>query len=388
MVKGFVSGIAAVMAALVALAACAPKAAPAPAPAPAAPTAAAVPAAPLAAPLSPQEQEWQKVLQAARKEGSVNFYATYGIPEVRSYLDKVMSERFGIKVEWVVAVGPANTERIRVEHRAKQYVADLWWAGASVTNTVLLRNAGALQPFKPPIVDMEPNVWVNPLNYVDGNWDILPVSMSVSGPIVVNTNLVRPEDYPKSYKDLLDPKWKGKIVLQDPTIPGGGSVVFQLLKEQYGNVEYFEQLAKQNVSIIRDFSEVSRRVAVGESSVALGLTASFLMPFLQAGSPIKMLIPAEGGYRTPNTYHPISNSPHPNAAKVLVNFSLTKEAQEKLSSMLGVLPVRKDATVNLHPAVAAFVQENKKWRDVDWKFMADYDKDLQAGVARKIFGIR
>lgn len=378
----------AALAAAVALTGCTPGAGPAsPATSPAAP--APVPAvSSTVKSAGPQEAEWQKVLQTARKEGSVNFYATFATPDVRAFLDKALKEKYGLKIEWVVATGPANAERIRVEQRSKQYVADVWWSGASVTNIMLLRSVNGLETFRPPIIDEEPGVWRVEVNYLDKNWDVLTMFQTLGSPITINTNLVRPEDYPKSYKDLLQPKWKGKIIMQDPTISGGASWVVQLLKEQYGGWEYFEKLKLQEPVFLRDFSELARRVAMGEAPVGLGINVTFNLPFVQVGAPIKMLAPEEGATLGSSIFPAISHGPHPNATRVLLNYLLTKEAQEQLASILGQLPVRKDVSPRFHPTIEEWTKGMPRWRNADWEFMTEIDKDLQAGVARKLFGIR
>lgn len=370
--------------------ACAPKTAPAPVATPV-PVATPAPAtAPLPTPaFAVAEQEWQKVLSAARKEGKVTLYSTFGAPELRTTLDRAMAENYGVRIEWLVAPGGAvNAERIRVEQKAGQYVADVWWTGASVLLTRELRGIGALKPFTPHVVASQPDAWRGQgVDSFTDQRDALTISQSVGGPIVVNTSLVSPAEYPKSFKDLLDPKWKGKIVMMDPTVPGGGAYIFGLLKREQG-VEFWDKMKGQNISFIRDYSQVARHVAIGEAAVGLGLSPIHVMALLLANAPIKLLPASEGGYVANILVSLINNAPHPNAARVLINWMLTREGQEPVAFHTGNVSVRKDVEYKPHPEVAAWFKGEPKFLTLDFKVTEEFDADVAAGTARKVFGLK
>lgn len=376
--------------ALAAIIACAPKAAPAPV-APATPIATTPPTAP-AAPAQAKaatEQEWDKVVAAARKEGTVNFYTTFAPPEFRVAMSKAMKENYGINMEWLVAPGATNAERIRVEQRAKQYVADVWFTGFSVLLTKELRGINALKPFNPPVVTLEPGIWRGKgIDSITDERDAITIGQRTSVLFVINTNMVRSEETPKSYKDLLDPKWKGRIVMHDPTVPGAGSIIFWLLKKEYG-LEYWEKMKEQNIMVIRDYGEVARRVSVGEAYVSPGsLGIPHIMPFLVAGAPVKILSPTEGGYRTNSPMYLTNNAPHPNAAKVVINWALTKEGQDIISRLNGDEPIRTDVEYRAHPLIDNANRGMTKWLVGEWKVVEEIDADVAAGTARKALGLK
>lgn len=380
-------GVALLIAVLVA---CAPK----PATTPGVPLAPAVtPAATFAPPpvasKTTADPEWQKVLAAARREGKVTLYSTFGAPAMRIIIDKAMAENYGVKVEWLVAAGGAiNAERIRTEQRAHQYVADVWWTGASVLLTRELRNVGALQSFTPPVVTSEPAGWRDQgVDSFTDQRDALTLIQSVGGAIVVNANLVSPADYPKSFKDLLDPRWKGRIVMMDPAVPGGGAYIFGLLKREYG-VEYWEKMKGQDISFIRDYGEVGRRAVIGEAAVALGLSPIHITPFVLSKAPIKPVPAIEGGYVANIYVSLMGNAPHPNAAKVLINWMLTREGQEPIAFHTGSVSVRKDVEYNVPPEIATWFKSEPRFLSLDFKVVEEFDADVSAGTARKVLGLK
>lgn len=367
--------------------ACAPAAAPpapAPPPAPSATTSAPSPGAgakPAAA------SDWDNVLAAARKEGALTLYTTFAPPEGRTAVTKLMKDKYGVQMDWIVAPGATNAERIRVEQKAKTFVGDVWWTGFSVLLTNELRAVGALESFTPPIVLQEPDVWKGKgIDSITDKRDVLTTTQRRSIIPIVNTTLLRPADYPRTYNDLLDPKWKGKVMMHDPTVPGGGSQVFTLVKREYG-LQYWEK-AKDQFTVSRDYSEVARRVAVGEMPVGLGLSLSHFISFLTSGAPIKPIPIAEGATITFGPMHLLNHAPHPNAGKVFLNWVLTKEGQETLSKYTGDEPIRKDVEWKTHPDIEPAIRDTPKWLVGTFDVIDEIDREVSAGTARKVFGLK
>lgn len=367
--------------------ACRPSTAPSGAPAPPPRTATAAPVA-TAPPSSPQQSEWDKVLATARSEGAVTLYTTFAPPELRSAMIRTIKEKYGIRLDWVVSAGATNAERIRTEQRAKAYVADVWWTGFSVLLTKELRNIGGLASFTPPVVIEEPGVWKGKGIYtITDKGDALAVTQTRGIFPVVNTKVLRPEEYPRSYKDLLAPKWKGQIVMHDPTVPGGGNIAFNIAVRDLGR-EYWERMTEQNIAFIRDYGEVGRRVATGEAAIALGLTPNQYISFLVANAPIRPISVAEGAYITSLPWYLVNHGPNPNAAKVLINWTLTKEGQSMISRLAGDEPIRNDVDIKYHPAVEAAVHATDKWLVDSWEVKEKLDQVVADGTARKLFGLK
>ena len=144
-----------------------------------------------------------------------------------------------------------------------------------------------------------------------------------------NADLAKADEV-RSFDDLLNPKWKGKIGLNDPRIGGSGISLWSFMWEIKGE-DYLKKLVQQDLFLSRNLRQVADALAKGKLAVTIGLGRSEYEPFLNAGLPIKELptpkegLPASSGYGVLGI---VKNPPHPNAMKVFVNWFLGKEGQE------------------------------------------------------------
>lgn len=173
------------------------------------------------------QEEWDKTLAAAKNEREVVIYHTGG-GEIKAALIKAFREKFGIGIEYVSGRPPELAVKLLSERKAGLYLADLYLAGASAPITV--KPEGVLAPIKPLL--FLPEV-LDTKAYFDNEIPFLDkegIYIICNGPYVamtlaVNSDLVKPDEI-KGYADLLHPKWKGKIVIDDPTIGGPAQKMF------------------------------------------------------------------------------------------------------------------------------------------------------------------
>jgi len=144
----------------------------------------------------------------------------------------------------------------------------------------------------------------------------------------VNTDLVKPGEI-KSYKDLLNPKWKGRIIMNDPTVGGAGSRWFAVVADQFMGLDYMRSLASQEPVITREQRLQVESLARGKYAIAIGMQPDIQAEFVKYGSPIKTVVPEEGGWLGggPGLIGYFDRAPHPNAAKIFANWFLSKEGQ-------------------------------------------------------------
>lgn len=165
----------------------------------------------------------------------------------------------------------------------------------------------------------------------------------ISPPITVNTRFVR-EDEIKSYRDVLEPKWKGKIVMDDPTQPGPGLKWFAIVSAKIMDADYMKQLARQEPILVRDYRLPVEWMANGKYLIGMPVQNTVVRSFQNDGVPFMQIIPVEGVHTTHGvaSVAMLKGAPHKNAAILFLNWLLTKDAQLVWSKAEFRQSMRKD----------------------------------------------
>jgi iron(III) transport system substrate-binding protein len=270
--------------------------------------------------------EWNQLVEAAKKEGNLVVYtAAVGQP-AHIVVGRAFEKKYGIQVSYLEARASEIRERIRTEQAAGRFIGDLSHNGA--TTTALQMAEGTFQPHGgiPNAKNLRP-----PFKSDDTR---VPVFASAYA-ILVNTNLVKPADEPKSWKDLLNPKWKGKILADDMRALGGGSVTFFVLHDQFGR-EYHDKLALNQPVWSRDLRASERRVARGDFPIWIPMSTNSYSAL--KGLPVKLITPVEGYPYITYEMAVLKNAPH--AARLFIDFFVSDEAQ-LIQDQLGLSMVTK-----------------------------------------------
>lgn len=294
----------------------------------------------------PAPGQWDKLLSSARAEGKVVIVTSMG-PEVKGALVKAFQDKYGIEVDFMIMRGQETVVKLQNERRAGIYVNDLV-IGGTTTLTGILVPAGYLEPVEPNLFLPEvtdPKVWWNGKLPLTGYGHGISVMKYVNIPIAINTDLVKPEEI-RSYRDLLNPKWKGKIVMDDPTVTGsGGKLASYILKEGIaGGEEFLRGLVRQDPVINRDRRLVAEWLARGKYAIAIAARPEMVKPLLEIGMPLKWLTPQEGTYVTSGGGNAslLKNPLHPNAARLFLNWVLTRESAILWSKATDTQSARED----------------------------------------------
>ena len=282
--------------------------------------------------------EWDKLVDAAKKEGKV----TVSIPasaEMKKQLEDQFKKRYGVEVETFTARGSAGVRRMADEFKAGVRHFDLHVGGSSSIVSGML-DEGILDPIEPWLALPEvkdPKQWWGGHLWVDNAKRFIYMSQAYLPEIIwYNTDLVKPNEV-RSFDDFLNPKWKGKIGYLDPRTPGAGDSSWSFMWRVKGE-EYLKKLVAQDLYLGRDQRLLAESLARGRVAVTIGLSYYSFLPFLKAGLPVKALPTLkEGTYGTGGSGNlAIIKAPaHPNSTKVFVNWLLGREGQEVVSRALG-----------------------------------------------------
>jgi len=296
--------------------------------------------------------EWDKIVAAAKKEGSLVIYAELD-PDTRQALTSVFGKKFGIQLEFVAGKSAEISKRYLSERGAGLHLVDVFHMGAgTAVNIMKPQNAFvSLEPYLLLPEVKERNAYLfGEVPYLDKDKMAIALIAPYTSYVAVNTSMVK-EGELKSYKDLLSPKWKGKVVLYDPAIPSAaaGWAAFMIGKA-YGPDEgttFLKNFASTQPMMIKDVRQQVEWVARGKYAIGVGTQHAEISNFKMLGLPIFMQRFVEGGNINPASAfveRPV-NPPHPNAATVYLNWVLTEEGQKTVAEGMSSPPMRKGITV-------------------------------------------
>jgi iron(III) transport system substrate-binding protein len=326
------------------------------------------------------QAEWESTLKLAEKEGQVSFYT---LGDNHNYISEFQKRFPKIKVTMVPGRGSDLLSRIMTERRAGKYLADV--ARIGNTSPYSLYRAKALQPisaaFILPEVKDESKWWQGKHHYADpeGKYIFVSVGSASINMVSYNTELVNPGSF-RSYWDLLDAKWKGKIVAIDPRAGGyGRSGARFIYYNRLLGPEYLRRLlTAMDVTLSRDYRQAIDWLAQRQFSFNLFANGGDVLDARAKGLPVNVLDTAdwkEGAGLDPSAYTFIllDKPAHPNAARVLVNWLLSREGQmsiqrnEETNDSLRMDIPKADVapTVRRREGAAYVVTWTPEWMDME-----------------------
>jgi iron(III) transport system substrate-binding protein len=260
------------------------------------------------------------MVEAARREAKVVLYSSMDLP-VGEKLAKAFEAQYpGIEVQVERAGSERLFQRIAQEFASGIRAGDVV-NSADAAHFIPWKKNGWLAPF---VSDDMANHFLPDYRDPDGMFAVSRVWLSS---IAYNTNLVKPEDAPKSFRDLLDPKWSAKMVKGHPAYSGTiMTTTFELVREL--GWEYFEGLAKQRVLQVQSSTDPPKKLALGERAVMADGNEYGIVLLQEAGQPVAPVYPAEG---TPTISGPTGifvSAPHPNAARLFQAWLHSRETQQ------------------------------------------------------------
>jgi len=294
-------------------------------------------AAPARAAAPPAEPVTPALIEAARKEGKVVWYTSIDLP-VAERVGKAFEAKYsGIACRVERSGAERVFQRIGQEYSSRIHAVDVVQS-SDAAHFIVWKRDGILAAYVPEDVAKH-----YPAEHkdADGMFATFRAWLCV---IAYNTNMVKAEEAPKSFADLLDPKWAGKIVKAHPGYSGTiMTATFQMARDLGWG--YFEKLAKQRVMQVQSSADPPKKLALGERAVMADGNEYNIFQLKEKGDPVEIVYPTEGSPLIIGPNGVMKDAPNPNAARLFQSFCFAPECQQLLIDVGGlrsVHPLAKD----------------------------------------------
>jgi ABC-type Fe3+ transport system substrate-binding protein len=289
------------------------------------------------------------LIEAATREGKVVWYTTLIVNQAIRRLQQAFEQKYpGVRLEYSRADDSPTALKILTEARAGAVQADIF---DGLYNMIALQRAGLLAPYRPPNAQAYPQALRDP----DGFWIAILIYVFAPG---INTNLVALREAPRSLRDLLDPRWRGRMVWNPNSIAGApgfvGNVLLSMGDER--GMDYLRALAKQQIVNVEASSRaILDQVIAGEYPIGLMMFNHHTVISARKGAPTTW-VKLEPVPVAPDAIALLKDAPHPNAARLLMEFLTSDDGQQVLrqADYLPALPTVPAASPGLRPDDGGF----------------------------------
>jgi iron(III) transport system substrate-binding protein len=336
-------------------------------------------------------QQWEQLVRDAQKEGKV---VLLGPPDAQARLDlpAAFKARYGITLEYLGIRAAEGATKLNAERSAGIYSVDVVLAGSETMAGVYYAQK-MLAPLRPQLVApdvVDPSKWWNGAQwYMDPEKTyVLRLFNTVLPSFHINTDLVKRTELTSAHA-LLDPKWQGKISTNDPYVPGIGQFNASRYYMQFGPDFLRRLYVEQKPVMVRDRRQINDWLARGTYPIALDADDDEVKRMQQEGLPVAAVyglsdmqpILSAGIGQVAIVEH----APHPNAAKLFVNWVASKEGLSVFARSRGAVPTRTDIDASQWLAAEMIPKAGTDYRDMhDWNLAPERQKvrDIMTGLLK------
>ncbi|MBM4264972.1 MAG: extracellular solute-binding protein [Deltaproteobacteria bacterium] len=268
----------------------------------------------------PPEARQKALAEGAQREREVTFYSSLQPPQIEPYA-RAFSKRYPfIKVNSVRISGSRVVTRVQSEMNGGRNLVDV--VNVSGEEAAALKKVGTLDPYNSPQREFYPPS----ARDKDGYFSVVSLITMVLG---YNSNMVKKAEAPKSYDDLLQPRWKGQMFLDNEAFDWFAVLLKHLGREK--GLQYMRALAKQDVTLIRGRTAQAQLLVAGEKPIAIVQSGNTMLDYKAKGAPVDLSI--LDPYMALSNYIMLAkHAPHPHAAALFIDWSLSEEGQQLMTS--------------------------------------------------------
>ncbi|HEY1374585.1 MAG TPA: extracellular solute-binding protein [Candidatus Binatia bacterium] len=264
------------------------------------------------------QSERDKMIEAAKKEREVSFYGGFSVSDVAGFINKFQKKYPFIRVNHLREGAEKLMTRVLTERQAGRHSVDVIQARGFPARVML--DKGVFVKYVSPEAKVYPKGFVDP----DGRWATMYVQTSVIG---YNTNFVKPGEI-KNWEDLTNPKWKGQMVIDREETEWFANMLEVMGREK--GLAYMRRIAQQNPTLWEGHTLMAQLVAAGEHPIGISLYGPRIEDLKARGAPVEWVRsnPVIGFLYLVAL---ADKAPHPNAARLLIDFALSKEGQMEIT---------------------------------------------------------
>ncbi len=326
--------------------------------------------------------EWSDIVAKAQAEGTVVVATNFGLPSFRDGLNDLFQKKYGIKVDLRTLQSSEMYAMMGRECAVHRMTLDVSIGG----NEGPLYKQGCLASIKSQLVlptVTEGKYWQDgELKFNDPKQNsMLQTITSLYGWIIINSNEIKDNELVEA-KDLLNPKYAGKIAAFDPRVEGAGLNMAAYLYQVLGPGFVKDFYVGQKVAFTRDYQQLGEWIARGEYAIGIGAVARGIEPFRKQDLPIKTVQLKDVAYTAGSVgvVQLSEGAPHPNAADVFINWFASQEGQKLFSSAIGEPSRRVDVPTDGVPPYIVPKPGVKYFDTYSW----DFSVENHAALAQKV----
>jgi iron(III) transport system substrate-binding protein len=292
---------------------------------------------------APSSPTGQADLTAAQKEGTLVIWHGDQENDIIAFLKK-FTEKTGIKTEQQRLLPGAAVPKMEAESKNGISSVDVWMMSDIGVMHDQIKKGRILKYVSPEMKAYDAKYKSDP----EGFFTTYFINV---GPIMYNPKFVKPEDAPKTYKDLLDPKWKGQLGFQDAS--AGTQYAWWYLLKDVVSSDYFQRLEQNQPRAYNSSTQQLQDMLTGSLKIGAKVSIFQYVKALRQGQPLEMVMPPEGVPVNLQVAGILANTKHPNAAKIFEDYLLSKEGQESWNNIQGSYSARTDVKIKELPDITS-----------------------------------